>query len=102
ASIKPDGILSVMAGNGICQNTGEGGVATSAAISSPYAAAFDPHGNLFLTNEGYVRKISAGIITTIAGEPGSGFILAGITTDASGNIYFADRYNHRVRKIAPS
>ena len=64
-----------------------------------------------------MRKVtvSTGIITTIAGTGTSSFsgdngvatsatlyYPRGIALDASGNIYIADTYNHRVRKVTIS
>jgi len=44
---------------------------------------------------------SAGIITTIAG-PGMTTYPYGVCMDASGNIFVAETYNHRIRMIDPS
>ncbi|KAA6455499.1 hypothetical protein DYQ86_27575, partial [Acidobacteria bacterium AB60] len=51
-------------------NNGDGGPATSAAVPSPGALAFDTHGNLFISSEGTIREVLAsnGTIQTIAGS----------------------------------
>jgi len=106
---------------------GDGGLATNALMYSPSDIAIDSAGNLYVTDfiNNVIRKIdTGGIITTIAGTGfGSGVVSTsgtgsggytgdlgqataaelngpfGITLDPSGNIYFADGYNHVVRKI---
>jgi uncharacterized protein (TIGR03437 family) len=95
---------------------GDGGPATSAALQ-PAGFAIDTAGNLFIS-ELYlydVRRVDAktGIISTIAGMPGSyGFagnggpatsaLLAGptgVAVDSSGNVFIADTYNNAIRMI---
>src|SRR5690349_5958118 len=119
ARLETNATLSVIAGNGICglsfAVTGDGGPATAAGIFSPYAAAYDPAGNLYVLSNNLIRKISNGVITHFAGTGSSGFsgdggpaTLAminsggGIASDANGNIYFTDNFNNRVRKISTS
>ena len=77
--------------------------------------ALDGLGNYYIA-DGYnnrIRKVDpAGIITTVAGTGAAGYNgdgiqaitaklsrPAGMTCDHSGNVYFADAYNNRVRKI---
>lgn len=58
-----------MAGNGFPGDFGDGGPATSAGIT-PQGVAVDSAGNLYIA-EGFnarVRKVSSGIITTVAGN----------------------------------
>jgi uncharacterized protein (TIGR03437 family) len=121
ARVEKTGLLSVLAGNGICGVasgvSGDGGPATSATVYSPFSAAFDPAGNLYVSSNFSVRKVSAGVITPFAGTGKIQFGFAGdggpaisallnstggIASDASGNIYIADGLNNRVRKISTS
>lgn len=119
------GIITLIAGGG-SSYWGDGGPATAAALTSAEALAFDPSGNLYIASSpGHVvRKITASsgvidgscIISTIAGTilssgfsgdggPATGCLLhhpTGVTVDASGNLYIADLYNQRVRKINTS
>ena len=97
--------------------TPTGVVTTLAAqFNAPSGIAADGAGNLFVadTANHTIRKIDgSGIVATLAGTagvPGSadGKGLAarfhspiGITIDATGNLYVADRDNHAVRKITP-
>src|SRR2546430_318328 len=67
-------IISTVAGNGQSGFSGDGGPATAAAVS-PGAVAVDANGNLFLTDNGRVRRVDAatGIISTVAGVGGCAF-----------------------------
>ena len=113
--INASGIISTIAGNGIAGFSGDGGAATFAKLFLPFGVAVDNSGNLFVSDYGNsrIRKINpSGIISTIAGNGtftfsgddgpatnagiGSAF---GITVDASGNVYIADRVNQRIRKV---
>ncbi len=108
------GIISLMAGNGNWDSTGDGGPATKAGIRSPNGLALDTAGNLYLsdTDNHRVRYIetTTGTIRTIAGNGVGGFGgdggLAtsasldgpdGLTVDQSGKLYIADTNNHRIR-----
>jgi sugar lactone lactonase YvrE len=110
------GTITTVAGTGLLGFYGDGGPATAAQLASPYDVAIDAAGNLFISELGYprVRKITAstGIITTVAGTGFDGFSgdggpataarlwrPHGIALDASGNLFIADRDNHRVRRV---
>jgi trimeric autotransporter adhesin len=122
--IAPSGILNIVAGNGICGYSGDGGPAMSASISSDlgyggFGLALDSQGNLYLadTYNYRVRKISPqGSIATIAGlgfpagfsGDGGPATLArltlptGLAVDAGDNLYIADSENNRIRKVSPN
>jgi len=89
--------------------------ATAASLCNPRGVAVDNRGNLFIadTNNDRIRQVnlSTGIITTVAGG-GTGDLgddgLAKAATlsapyavaiDASGNLFIADTFNHRIRKV---
>ncbi|MFN0101094.1 MAG: IPT/TIG domain-containing protein [Bryobacteraceae bacterium] len=107
-----------VAGNGTKGYSGDGGLATSAQLADPIAVAVDSAGNLYISDftNSRIRKVGAnGIITTIAGTGRAGFsgdggpstsaqisTPQGLTLDSSGNLYFADHGNKRVRRIAAS
>ncbi len=114
--INTSGIISTIAGTGSTAHTGDGGLATAAALNSPSDIAFDVSGNLYVVEfAGHcVRKINtSGVISTIAGTPGSSGFSGdggpataallhspnGIAIDMYTNIYIADGLNHRIRKI---
>jgi len=102
--------------------SGDGGPATAAQLNGPAGLDFDGSGNLYLADTGNqrIRKVEQGtdLITTIAGTSVEGFngdvddagnLLAatdawlngpqGPAMDASGNLYFADSANNRVRFV---
>lgn len=112
------GIISTVAGDGTIGSGGDGGSATSAQLNYPPSICVDASGNIYISDQANnrIRKVNtSGIISTIAGTGVAGFSgdggLAtsaqinypyGITVDASGNIFFADFSNARVRKINTS
>jgi uncharacterized protein (TIGR03437 family) len=112
--ITPQGIIATVAGNGVPGYSGDGGPAASAQLSNPMGLAFDGAGNLYISEAARIRKVStSGIITTFAGNGTPGFsgdngaainaqIRAGkgLAADASGNIYFSDMSDQRIRRIA--
>ncbi len=109
-------IISTIAGTGPAAYSGDGGPSTSANLNIPYGVAVDLIGNVYIADyaNNRIRKIDTfGIITTVAGTGFSGFsgdggpatsaqIYAprGIATDATGNVYFSDYANNRIRKIS--
>ena len=111
------GMISTVAGTGVAGFSGDGGLATAAAINTPYGMTIDASGDIYICDYGNfrVRRVSAtGTISTIAGTGnalygGDGGLATaadfnrptGIAVDASGNIYIADVNNQRVRKLAP-
>ena len=107
-----EGRLVLVAGGGA---GGEGSPAASAALTSPFGVGFDPSGGLVLvemTGE-RVRAIgSDGLVRTIAGngkkgDGGDGGPAAkaqfngmhSLAVAKNGDIYIADTWNNRVRKI---
>jgi DNA-binding beta-propeller fold protein YncE len=95
---------------------GDGGPAIEARLDQPFDVAFDPGGNLVLSDtfNHRIRRVDArtGVITTIAGDGTKGFggdggraVEArldepyGVAVDGAGHVYFADRLNRRVRRI---
>jgi uncharacterized protein (TIGR03437 family) len=123
--VSPDGTLSVIAGNGIADYSGDGGPATSAAIAnfdnpveyvgpqtllSLGGIAVDKQGNVYFADGVYLRRVTKdGIISTVAGGgpkvPGNGVpatqvalnIITGVALDSAGNLYFSE--GNRVRKV---
>jgi sugar lactone lactonase YvrE len=109
--ISPAGVVTTIAGN-----TSPGlvnGIGTAARFYQPGGICTDAIGNIYVSDtfNNDIRMISlAGVVTTLAGNgystyqngigTAAGFYLQqGITTDATGNLYVADRNNDRVRKV---
>jgi uncharacterized protein (TIGR03437 family) len=112
--LDPSGVLTRIAGNGRGGYSGDGGPATEAQLNSPSSAALDGAGGLFIAEVNRVRRVSpSGIITTIAGNgqptysgdggPAADAQLSGraLAVDHSGNLFVADPFNYRIRKITP-
>jgi sugar lactone lactonase YvrE len=63
-----DGRLAVWAGDGKRGNTGDGGPATNAEITSPKALALSPDGTLYFQSGTSIRAVADnGVISTVAG-----------------------------------
>jgi sugar lactone lactonase YvrE len=116
--VSPSGVITTYAGNGLSGFSGDGGQATSAALSQPAGLAVDAAGNLYIadSNNSVVRKVTqAGVISTVAGTGGSqGYsgdgaaatsakMMApfGVAVDSSGNLYIADFYGW-IREVTAS
>lgn len=61
------GTIVTIAGTGMAGFSGDGGLATSATLTYPAALAVDSAGDLFIQDDLRIRKLSNGIITTVAG-----------------------------------
>jgi sugar lactone lactonase YvrE len=111
------GAISTVAGNGAQAFSGDGGPATSASLGDPSGVAVDGSGNLFIadTNNNRIRKVAAGVITTVAGNGAQGSSgdggpatiasfhgVYGVAVDGSGNLFIADRWNNRIRRVDAS
>ena len=94
------GTISTFAGTGTYGYSGDGGPASAATFGSPYALAFDPAGNLYVSDPSNrnIRKITpCGTISTVA----TGVDAESIAVDAGGNIYYPNYQNNTVQKILP-
>ena len=113
------GIITTVAGTGVGGYDSDGGEATSAMLRGPKGVALDTAGDIFIadTYNLRIRKItmSTGLITTVAGN-GRRFNFkdniaatratldspSDVAVDPSGNIFIADTFNHRIRKVTAS
>lgn len=111
--ITPEGVVTTFAGSGNLGSTN--GMGTAAWFNYPSDVCSDSEGNIYVcdTNNKKVRKITPeGLVTTFAGtgfngsSDGAGTTASfsnpwGMCVDAEDNIYIADHYNNKVRKITP-
>ena len=109
------GVISTVAGNGRDGYSGDGGPAVRAQLAEPWGAAADGAGNLYIADTGNnrIRKVdAAGVISTVAGNGEWGYggdggpaVRARLASpldaaaDGMGNLYIADAWNNRIRKI---
>ena len=112
--------ISTVAGDGTIGDSGDGGLATAARLYRPRGSvAVDSAGNLYIadTFNGRIRKVTASTsnISTFAGRAktspsGDGGAATaaqlntpyGVAVDSSGNLYFSDAVNNRIRKVTAS
>ena len=116
--ISPAGILSTVAGTGTAGSGGDGGPAVLAQLNGPVDLVFDAAGNLYVSDRDAhrVRKIAPdGKISTFAGNgqnqtkgdggPADQASISGpggLAMDTAGNLYIAESYAGRVRKVSTS
>jgi uncharacterized protein (TIGR03437 family) len=109
-----DGRFVTVAGTAFPGYNGDHIPATSAQLRKPAGLALDSSGNLYIADQANhrIRKVSNGIITTIAGTGQPDFSgddgpaeTAALNTpmdvkvDSRGNVYIADMLNQRIRRI---
>ncbi|MDR2208254.1 MAG: hypothetical protein LBE22_04690 [Azoarcus sp.] len=110
--ITPAGEVSTLAGS---EEGFADGIGSDAKFGEPEGIAIDAAGNLYVADRwnNRIRKITpAGEVSTFAGGEdgfadgiGGGAKFRGPTSiaiDAAGNLYVADKWNNRVRKITPT
>ncbi len=118
-----------VAGHGRAGFAGDGGPATAARLNGPGGTAFDPAGNMVISDSQnnrirvtaatsgtfYGQPMTAGDIYTVAGNGKNGYsgdgglataarlsVPGGVTVDDAGNLVIADIDNNRVRVVAAS
>jgi len=116
---KVTGIITTAVGTGTQGYNGDGILATNAQLDTPYGLAFDKYQNLYIADKsGYrIRKVSAvtGSISTVAGNGiygngGDGGLATSasikevwdVNIDSAGNIFIADRFDNKIRKVNTS
>ncbi|HEY4328078.1 MAG TPA: cadherin-like beta sandwich domain-containing protein, partial [Mucilaginibacter sp.] len=112
--INPAGVVTTFAGNGTVGSAN--GTGALASFNNPQGVTIDGTGTVFVADAGnnLIRKITpAGMVTIFAGSGAAGAadgmdiaasfnVPTGITVDASGNVYVADRGNGLIREISPT
>ena len=115
--------IEPICGTGERTYSGDGGPATQATINLPSATAFDPLGRMYISDQENqrIRMVDTdGTIHTVVGTGNPGFSGDGgpadqariyapigqaapptsrIATDEFGNLYLADTFNNRIRKV---
>jgi len=115
--VDTSGIITTFAGNGTAGFSGDGGPATNTQLG-PADVASDGNGNFYIadTFNERIRKVDAsGIVSTVAGKGTYGFSGDGgpatnaefklpyaVAADSHGNLYIADTFNERIRKVDTS
>jgi sugar lactone lactonase YvrE len=110
--ITPAGTVTTVAGIVGTQGSldGPGATATFSAISS---VAVDASGNVYIADSfnNTIRKLAAGVVSTLAGTPGvsggadgTGATAqfnhpSGVAVDSGGTVYVADSVNHTLRRV---
>jgi uncharacterized protein (TIGR03437 family) len=112
--VDPAGIITTYAGTGIPGYSGDRGPAATAQLNFPTGIALDAKGNMYVADQGnsVVRRIAVdGTINTVAGNGISKFAgdngpattaqidPVAVTLDSQGNLYIADGFNYRIRKV---
>ena len=113
--VNASGNIQTVAGNGSRGSSGDGSAATLATLSVPLGVTVDALGNFYIADFGSnrIRRVSVvGQISTVAGtntpnvlgDDGPAFSAgllapADIAIDAAGNLYIADTFHNRIRKV---
>ena len=109
--ISPDGTVTTLAGtSGHAGKTD--GTSRSAQFNNPLGISVDGDGNLYVSDEGAIRKLTPdGMVTTLAGNSGNQGNAdgegdearfgnpVGVAVDSTGDIYVADSVNFAIRKV---
>ena len=110
--IAPDGAATILAGG---REGFADGAGAAAAFHTPSGIAIDRSGNVLVADTGNnaIRRVTPqGVVSTLAGDGAAGWIdgpgkqarfngPTGVAVDLLGNVFVADTYNDRIRKIAP-
>jgi sugar lactone lactonase YvrE len=111
----PGGEITTVIGTGIEGSAGLGGPGVSAQLSFPHGIAADSAGNIYVSDSGNFRVVKLspdGTLTAFAGNGTRGYsgdggpavdaqlrMPRGLAADARGNVYIADSWNFRLRKV---
>jgi hypothetical protein len=115
----PPGDIATVAGTGARGYSGDGGVATSALLDTPFGVFVDSSGDIFIadTENFVIREVVAATsdIQTVAGDNTQGFsgdggqstsaelnFPSGLAGNSAGNLFVADTDNERIRELVPA
>lgn len=106
--------ITTIAGTGVATIDGDGGPAVDAGLHKPQYVNVTPAGDVYIgeSNNNRIRLVHDGNIDTIAGSGQFGYVGDGgspvfstwsrpsaLALDSAGNLWVADRGNHRIRVI---
>ncbi len=112
-----DNKISTVAGTGVAGFSGDGGPATAAKLNGPTGVVTSSTGTMYIadTLNNRVRKVEAGVITTVAGMGAPGMsgdgraamnaklsAPTGLALSSTGSLYIADTGNNVVRELKPN
>ncbi|MFB3828228.1 MAG: hypothetical protein ACE15B_15775 [Bryobacteraceae bacterium] len=116
--VAKDGTITLYGGDGnwCYTDCGDGSAATKAQFSSPAELLFDRESGTLYVADSSASRVRAigpnGVVRTFAGSPISGFSGDGgmaslcrlfgpsaLAADGGRNVYIADTFNHRIRKV---
>ena len=115
--VTREGVVSTLAGSGVCQFAD--GQGTAASFHSPWGIAVDADGNVYVADQSNhrIRKITPqGVVSTFAGSglckhgdgQGTGHVVgahfsdpAGLAMGSDGVLYVAEVNGNCIRKITP-
>jgi len=112
--VDSNGLIWRISGKIAYDDSGDEGPVLSATFRPLISIAVGPNGDIYVASGIRIRRISPdGIVHAFAGTEVPGFYGDGgpavmaqvnfptaLTVDGAGNVYFADSWNHRIRKIA--
>jgi sugar lactone lactonase YvrE len=116
--VSADGTISTIVGSKSPGLSGDGGPATSAGFTNPFAITTDSSNNVYIadTANNRIRKIAPDgtIITTAGGDVladapiGDGgpatsaqLVPFAVAADSAGNLFIADSAHNRIRRVSP-
>lgn len=117
--LAPEGMVTTVAGSGVCAPGGDGGPAIAGGIWHPTGLAFGKNGAWYFSelDTCRVRRVDPdGVVSTYAGTGVCGFsgdggpatearlsdFLGGLALAQDGTLYVAEGYNCRVRRVDPN
>jgi len=111
--ITRDGAIATIAGTGAAGFSGDGGPAVAAQVGYIHGVAIGASGDIYIADpsNSRVRKISNGVISTVAGTGQAGYsgdggpataaqlVPAELAFDQLGNLYVSDTGHNVIRKV---